>query len=190
MVKYGFALVYEQVLSQAGIGHRTVNTNEGGIVTTDAPTESVWDYPRPPAMDPVNDHVRIIHGGQVVCESTNTIRILETSHPPTYYIPRSDFTEGVLEPVAGQTMCEFKGVASYADVVVGDTRIPRAAWWYPDINRDYAALADHVAVYPGLFDEVTVNGEVVQAQEGDFYGGWITSRVTGPFKGAPGTWGW
>jgi len=162
VVKYGFALVYEQVLSQAGIGHRTVNTNEGGIVTTDAPTESVWDYPRPPAMDPVNDHVRIIHGGQVVCESTNTIRILET----------------------------FKGVASYADVVVGDTRIPRAAWWYPDINRDYAALADHVAVYPGLFDEVTVNGEVVQAQEGDFYGGWITSRVTGPFKGAPGTWGW
>ena len=159
-------------------------------MSAEAATESVWDYPRPPAIDPVDDHVRIIHGGEVLCESTNTIRILETSHPPTYYIPRAAFTEGTLEPVAGQTMCEFKGVASYADVVIGGTRFPRAAWWYPQVHCDYQALADHVAVYPGLFDDVTVNGERVQAQEGDFYGGWITSRVSGPFKGAPGTWGW
>ena len=159
-------------------------------MSAEAATESVWDYPRPPAIDPVDDHVRIIHGGEVLCESTNTIRILETSHPPTYYIPRADFTAGTLEPVAGQTMCEFKGVASYADVVIGGTRFPRAAWWYPQVHRDYQALADHVAVYPGLFEDVTINGEKVQAQEGDFYGGWITSRVSGPFKGAPGTWGW
>lgn len=152
--------------------------------------ESVWDYPRPPALDPSDERVIVRHAGQVICDTTASIRVLETSHPPTYYIPLSDFTEGVLEPVAGQTMCEFKGAASYADVVVDGQRIPRAVWWYPTPHRDYVSLHDHVALYPGLFDEVTVNGERVEAQEGDFYGGWITSRVTGPFKGAPGTWGW
>ena len=156
----------------------------------DTTPESVWDYPRPPAMDPSDEHVLVKHGGVVICETRRAIRILETSHPPTYYIPLDDFTPGVLEPVAGQTLCEFKGAASYADVVVGDQRIPRAVWWYPEPHRDYQQLRDHAALYPGRFDEVTVDGEVVQAQEGDFYGGWITSRVTGPFKGAPGTWGW
>ncbi|MDR9396024.1 DUF427 domain-containing protein [Pontimonas sp.] len=152
--------------------------------------ESVWDYPRPPALDESSERVVVTHRGVVIADSTETIRVLETSHPPTYYIPLKDFTPGLLEPVAGQTMCEFKGAASYADLVLEGGRMPRAVWWYPTPHRDYTRLADHAALYPAMFDDVRVNGEKVVAQEGDFYGGWITSRVQGPFKGAPGTWGW
>lgn len=152
--------------------------------------ESVWDYPRPPAVDPSSERVLVRHNGVTICDTTRAIRVLETSHPPTYYIPLEDFAPDILEPVAGSTVCEFKGVAHYADVVADDQRIPRAVWWYPEPNPRFESLRGHAALYPGLFDEVSVDGESVQAQEGDFYGGWITSRVTGPFKGAPGTWGW
>lgn len=155
-----------------------------------AEPESVWDYPRPPKVDPSSERVIVTHGGVVICDTTSAIRVLETSHPPTYYLPFADVNWDVLEPVAGTTVCEFKGVAHYADIVVGDKRIERGAWWYPTPNHRFDSLRDHLALYPGRVDEATVDGEVVQAQEGDFYGGWITSRVTGPFKGAPGTWGW
>jgi uncharacterized protein (DUF427 family) len=94
------------------------------------------------------------------------------------------------EPVPGSTACEFKGIAHYADLVVEGTRIPRVAWWYPEPTPAFHEIRDYVALYPGRVDECTIDGEVVTAQEGDFYGGWITSRITGPFKGAPGTWGW
>ena len=153
-------------------------------------TESVWDYPRPPGLEHSNDHVVVTHQGQVIVDTTSPLRILETSHPPTYYLPRRDVDLSVLKPVEGTTFCEFKGLAAYADVVVGDSRLSRAAWWYPDPSPGYSELLDHIALYPGRVDQCTVNGEVVQAQDGDFYGGWITSRVTGPFKGAPGTLGW
>jgi hypothetical protein len=96
----------------------------------------------------------------------------------------------VLQPVSGVTHCEFKGAASYFDVVSGGQRAVRAAWTYAHPFPGYEALAHTAALYPGLMNSVTVDGEEVQPQEGDFYGGWITSRVTGPFKGAPGTWGW
>ena len=132
-------------------------------------------------------------GGIVVAETTAALRVLETSHPPTYYLPRSAFADGALRPTSGgrHTYCEFKGVARYGDVHGGDGRVERAAaWWYDDPTPAFAALRDNVAVYPGRMDECRVDGEVVQAQEGDFYGGWITSRVQGPFKGAPGTGGW
>jgi uncharacterized protein (DUF427 family) len=152
--------------------------------------ESVWDYPRPPAVDPSGEHVVVTHRGVVLCDTKSAVRVLETSHPPTYYLPFADVNWDVLEAVPGSTVCEFKGVANYADIVIGDERIPRAAWWYPTPNRGFESLVDHLAIYPGRVDEVTVDGEKVLAQEGDFYGGWITSRVTGPFKGAPGTWGW
>jgi uncharacterized protein (DUF427 family) len=101
-----------------------------------------------------------------------------------------DVDLSVLEPVDGTTFCEFKGRASYADLVVGGSRLSRAVWWYPVPSPGYLELVDHIALYPGRVDQCTVNDEVVQAQEGDFYGGWITSTVTGPFKGAPGTLGW
>lgn len=153
-------------------------------------TESVWDYPRPPRLEHSADHVVVSHNGVVIVNTKSPLRILETSHPPTYYLPRADVDLSVIEPVPGTTFCEFKGRASYADLVVGDSRLPRAVWWYENPSPGYLELVDHIALYPGRVDQCTVNGEVVVAQEGDFYGGWITSRVTGPFKGAPGTLGW
>ena len=152
--------------------------------------ESVWDYPRPPRVEASGELVEVELGGEVVARSTASYRVLETSHPPTYYLPRSAFAEGVLQPVDGQTFCEWKGHAAYFDLVVGDRRAERAAWTYPDPSPGFEAIHDHVAVMPGLVDECRVDGEVVQPQAGGFYGGWITSRVTGPFKGEPGTHGW
>ena len=154
-------------------------------------TESVWDYPRPPALDPVREDVVITLGGQVIARADRAIRVLETSHPPTYYLPASSFAEGVLVPVEGTTFCEWKGRAHYFDVHGPDgSTAHRAAWHYPHPTEAFAELLDHVCVYPAAMDEITVNGEKVQAQTGDFYGGWITSKVTGPFTGAPGTLGW
>ena len=157
---------------------------------TDKQPESVWDYPRPPRVEASSEHVVITHAGHVLADTTSSYRVLETSHPPTYYLPRDSFADGVLRPAEGTTWCEWKGRASYLDLLTGDVVVPKAAWTYADPSHGFAALRDHVAVYPGRLDECTVDGEVVQAQPGDFYGGWITSRVTGPFKGAPGTAGW
>lgn len=165
-----------------------------GLVEDDADRahdESVWDYPRPPIVVPSPERVVVEVGSQIVADSRRTLRVLETSHPPVYYVPLDDVVPGVLRPVTGTTWCEYKGTASYFDVVCSDGRvIPRAAWHYPRPTAGYEALSGHVAFYPGLMDRCTVDGEVVVAQPGDFYGGWITSRVTGPFKGAPGTRGW
>jgi uncharacterized protein (DUF427 family) len=123
--------------------------------------------------------------------STNaSVRVLETSHPPTYYLPIVDFAEGVLVPAAGNTFCEFKGVASYFDLAVGDQRIERAAWTYENPSPGFESLAGRVALYASRVDECRVGDEVVIPQEGDFYGGWITRNIEGPFKGAPGTLGW
>ncbi|KAB7744098.1 DUF427 domain-containing protein [Nostocoides sp. F2B08] len=152
--------------------------------------ESVWDYPRPPAVRTVHERVEIWFGGEHIAACDEAVQVLETSHPPTYYLPQSAFEDGALVPVRGTTFCEFKGVASYFDVVAGGRTAERAAWHYPDARGRYAVLLGHVAVMPGLMDRCTVDGEEVVPQEGGFYGGWITSKVTGPFKGAPGTLGW
>jgi uncharacterized protein (DUF427 family) len=148
--------------------------------------ESVWDYPRPPRVEPVRERIRITLDGRVVAETTDAVRVLETSHPPVYYLPRSAFAEGVLAPTEGSSVCEYKGQARYLSV--GSAH--RAAWFYPEPNPGYEALRDRVAVYPSAMDACEVGDELVTPQEGDFYGGWITSAVVGPFKGAPGTWGW
>ncbi len=129
-------------------------------------------------------------GGEVVADTTRALRVLETSHPPTFYLPAADFAPGALVPAAGSSFCEWKGQAGYLDVVGGGRTAARAAWSYPEPVPAYAALAGHVAVYPGAVDECRVGGERVRSQEGDFYGGWITDEIVGPFKGAPGTWGW
>lgn len=152
--------------------------------------ESVWDYPRPPRVEPTDEHVRVVLGGTVIAETRSALRVLETSHPPTYYLPREAFVPGSLEPAPGASMCEFKGRASYLTVRGGDRAEQGAAWTYPLPQPGFAALAGHIALYPGRMDRVEVDGEAVRPQEGDFYGGWITSRVQGPFKGAPGTRGW
>ncbi|UPO76769.1 DUF427 domain-containing protein [Arthrobacter sp. Helios] len=153
-------------------------------------TESVWSYPRPPRIEPSDESLEVWLGGTLLAQSSSALRVLETSHPPVYYLPLEDFVSGALHPVPGRTFCEFKGAASYYDVVAGGHRAARAAWAYPHPAPGYEELADTAALYPGLMDSVRVDGEEVQPQDGDFYGGWITSRVTGPFKGPPGTWGW
>jgi uncharacterized protein (DUF427 family) len=158
--------------------------------------ESVWDYPRPPAVDPSEEHVVVQLGLTLVAETRRALRVLETSHPPTYYLPADDVTADALVPVPrASTFCEFKGRAVYFDVVGVDGTgarvvVPRGAWSYPDPAPGYEALAGRISLYPGRMTRVTVDGEPVLAQEGDFYGGWRTSRVVGPFKGAPGTRGW
>jgi uncharacterized protein (DUF427 family) len=152
--------------------------------------ESVWDYPRPPALEPSSEHVQVVHGGVVIADTRAALRILETSHPPTYYLPVADFRAGSLRPAQGSSFCEWKGVASYVDLLGGDAVAPHAGWFYPAPTTAYAALRDHVALYPGAVDRCTVDGEVVRPQPGDFYGGWVTDRVVGPFKGEPGTRFW
>jgi uncharacterized protein (DUF427 family) len=152
--------------------------------------ESVWDYPRPPRVETTGETVEIRLGGRVVAHSTRALRVLETSHPPTYYVPVGDFVAGSLRPAAGSSWCEFKGTAAYVDVVAGPVVAPRSGWSYPRPSPGFEALVDHVAVMPAEMDECTVDGEVVTPQEGGFYGGWVTSRVVGPFKGGPGTRGW
>ena len=155
-----------------------------------AAPESVWDYPRPPRVEPSDELVEVVLGGVVIASTRASYRVLETSHPPTYYLPREAFAEGTVRPAEGSSYCEWKGAASYFDLVAGTTVAARAAWGYPEPTRGFEAIAGHLAVYPALVDRCTVDGEVVQPQPGGFYGGWITSRVTGPFKGGPGTRGW
>ncbi len=132
----------------------------------------------------------IVLGGQEICETRASWRLLETSHPPTYYLPRAAFVEGALRAAGGRSYCEWKGEASYLDVVGGGQVARRAAWYYPTPTGRYSALRQHVAVYAAAMDYCLVDGERVVPQPGGFYGGWITSAVSGPFKGGPGSHGW
>jgi uncharacterized protein (DUF427 family) len=145
-------------------------------------------------VEPSQERVVVELGGVVVADTRSALRVLETSHPPTYYLPMDDVAPGALRPAAGTSWCEWKGAATYLDVVGGTPEHPvvaeAAAWTYPQPSPAYAALAGHVALYPGRMDRCTVDGEPVAAQEGGFYGGWVTSRVVGPFKGGPGSRGW
>ncbi len=152
--------------------------------------ESVWDYPRPPALEPCRRRVRVELGGRLIADSRAALRVLETSHPPTIYVPPGDVDPGCLASAAGRSFCEWKGRARYFDVVAGDRRAPVAAWSYPDPAARYAALKDHVAFYPGRMERCRLDDEVVRAQPGDFYGGWITDDIAGPIKGGPGTLAW
>jgi uncharacterized protein (DUF427 family) len=152
--------------------------------------ESVWDYPRPPRVEPVAKHIRIVFNGAVIADTRQALRVLETSHPPVYYLPLEDVRTEYLIPVPGTSFCEWKGRARYYSVVVGDRRAEKAAWTYPDPVAPYRPIAGYVAFYPGPMDACTVDGEQVAPQPGGFYGGWITRDVVGPFKGGAGTWGW
>ncbi len=148
--------------------------------------ERVWDYPRPPALVPCDRRVRIEVDGTVIVDSTAAFRVLETSHPPTIYVPPAGIAPGALTPAPGSSFCEWKGAASYYDVCGRS----RAAWFYPSPVARYAALRDHVSFYPSRMDACWLDDERVQSQAGDFYGGWITADLVGPFKGGPGTMGW
>ncbi len=153
--------------------------------------ENVWDYPRPPAVDVCARRVRVEVAGVVVAESTSALRVLETTHPPTIYVPPADVRSDLLAPSGTRrSWCEFKGMATPLDVVVGDERRRQAAWTYPAPSHGYEPLAGHVAFHAGRVDGAWLDDERVVPQEGDFYGGWITQDLVGPFKGAPGTMAW
>lgn len=152
--------------------------------------ESVWDYPRPPRIEKSTRHIRVVFNGETIADTTNAYRILETSHPPAYYIPQDDIRMEYLMPTNRRTICEFKGAASYWTVQLGDRKAQNAAWSYGSPSTAYEAAKDHICFYANYMDACYVDDEKVVPQEGDFYGGWITSDVVGPFKGAAGTWGW
>lgn len=152
--------------------------------------ESVWDYPRPPRLEQVRERLRVLFNGRTIAETTAGYRMLETSHPPVYYIPPADIVQQYLLAAPGGSWCEFKGRAKYWSVEVDGKHAENAAWSYPAPSLTFAAIAGYLAFYSSRLDECWVGHERVQPQEGDFYGGWITSRVVGPFKGGDGTRGW
>ena len=152
--------------------------------------ESVWDYPRPPRVVAVADRVVVRFAGEPIVDTAKALRVLETSHPPVYYLPPYDVRWDLLEPASGRSFCEFKGDASYVTIVARGRRSERAGWLYTDPTSAFRSIAGYVAFYASRVDEARVGDEVVLGQPGDFYGGWITSWVVGPFKGGPGTTGW
>jgi uncharacterized protein (DUF427 family) len=152
--------------------------------------ESVWDYPRPPRLEDSAKAIQVVFNGVVIAETERAKRVLETSHPPVYYIPPEDIRMEYLMPTRRSTFCEWKGQARYYTVTVGDQVATEAAWFYPNPTPAFAGIQNYVAFYPSRMEACYVAGERVTAQPGDFYGGWITSEIVGPFKGAAGTWGW
>ena len=150
----------------------------------------MWDYPRPPRIEPVAERLRIEFNGVTIADTTAGHRVLETSHPPVYYFPPRDLLPACIEDAGGGSFCEWKGRAAYHDVVVGDRRLEKVAWSYPDPTEAFAPIAGHLAFYAGPMDACWVGEERATPQPGGFYGGWVTSKVAGPFKGGPGSMGW
>jgi uncharacterized protein (DUF427 family) len=152
--------------------------------------ESVWDYPRPPRLERVEKQVRIELAGKLIVDAPWAWRVLETSHPPTYYIDPQFIRMEFLREVGSGSHCEWKGEARYYSVAVGEQAVKKVAWCYPNPTPVFQTMKNCIAFYAGPMDVCTVDGEAVTPQPGGFYGGWITSDITGPFKGIPGSWGW
>ncbi|ANM31607.1 hypothetical protein ABI59_21655 [Acidobacteria bacterium Mor1] len=153
-------------------------------------SESVWDYPRPPRLEPTGRRLRIEFNGVLLLDTARAYRVLETSHPPAYYVPPEDVRMEYLTESPSSSYCEFKGLARYFDVTVDGRTAGHAAWAYPEPTRGFEAMAGYLSFYAGKMDACFVDDERVKPQEGDFYGGWITEDLRGPFKGGPGTLGW
>ncbi len=152
--------------------------------------ESVWDYPRPAILQDTNKQIRVIFNDIVLAETNKAKRVLETSHPPGYYIPSEDIKLEHLIATPKKSWCEWKGLCQYYDISVGDKYVTHAAWRYIQPSNNFVAIQEYYAFYPSLMDACYVNDELVIPQPGGFYGGWITSDIVGPFKGEPGTMGW
>ncbi|NBC33962.1 MAG: DUF427 domain-containing protein [Alphaproteobacteria bacterium] len=152
--------------------------------------ENVWDYPRPPRLESTGRRLVVEAGGRVIADTIRGYRVLETSHPPTYYIPPEDCVTDLLRPAARRSLCEFKGAARYFDLLLPDGTREACVWSYPDPTPAFAPIKDYLSFYAAAMDRCLVDGEAVQAQAGSFYGGWVTSDIEGPFKGGPGTAGW
>lgn len=156
---------------------------------TGLPPEDVTRYPRPPALESVPQRIQIRLGGEEIVSTTDALRVLETHHAPTYYIPR-DAIRAEITRAAGASFCEWKGAARYWSLTAGDVSAPRCAWDYATPTPRFAALADHLAIYAHAMEEVRIAGEIVTPQPGNFYGGWVTANLRGTVKGGPGTEGW
>ena len=152
--------------------------------------ESVWDYPRPPRIEPVPVRIRAIVDGRALGDSVRALRVLETAGAPVYYLPADDVDLARLRASRRTTVCEWKGPATYVDLVDGERRIVDIGWSYPEPNAGYEALRGHFAFYAAKLDEAWVGDERATPQPGGFYGGWVTSAIVGPIKGDPGSWGW
>ncbi len=152
--------------------------------------ESVWDYPRPPRLEPTAKRLRVVFAGTTIAETTQGWRVLETSHPPVYYFPPGDILPDALVATPRTSWCEWKGAAQYHTVRVGQRVAPDAAWSYPRPTPPFAPIAGYIAFYAAAMDACYVDDEQVVPQPGGFYGGWITKDIVGPFKGVPGSWGW
>ncbi len=152
--------------------------------------ESVWDYPRPPRLEKVEAELIVFFAGRPIAKSNRGYRVLETSHPPGYYLPPEDVDQSVLRPSGLTTGCEWKGTGRYHHLVDGNHRSENAAWYYDRPRPAFAPIANYLSFYPGRVDRCLVNGEEVIPQPGNFYGGWITKNIKGPFKGIEGSWGW
>jgi uncharacterized protein (DUF427 family) len=162
----------------------------GASAPNGKPVESVWDFPRPPRLDRVHWRIRVVHGGTTIVDAPEAVRVLETSQAPAYYVAPEFVDLDRLAVVDRRSMCEWKGLATYADVVAGDARAREACWTYLEPTPGFTDIAGHWAFYAQRLDECWVDDERVASNAGDFYGGWITANVTGPFKGAPGTMFW
>ncbi len=152
--------------------------------------ESVWDYPRPPRLEQTDRHIEVVLFDTVIADSKSSWRVLETSHPPVYYLPPGDVSNQYLQKNSRTSFCEWKGLAEYVDVMVGDKIVEDAGWYYPEPTFGFEPIKDHIAFYPGKMSRCSIDGELVIPQPGGFYGGWITSEIIGPFKGEPGTEFW
>lgn len=152
--------------------------------------ESVWDYPRPPRLEPVSQRLRVIFNGVTIADTERGHRVLETSSPPTYYIPAEDVQTRYLTSSPSRSVCEWKGGAVYWNLDVDGKQSEDAGWSYPDPVDRFTTIKDHIAFYPRRVDACYVGDEQAQPQDGRFYGGWITSNIAGPFKGAPGSEHW
>lgn len=150
----------------------------------------MWDYPRPPALQPDSRRVEVWFAGEKIADTVGAFRVLETSHPPTFYIPPRDVVTASLVPSGKRSFCEFKGEAVYFHVRVGEKTAESAAWTYPEPSPGFEAITGCLSFYPARMERCTVEGETVKPQPGGVYGGWITTDVTGPFKGGPGTEDW
>jgi len=159
-------------------------------VTPGPNQESVWDYPRPPRVEDCSEQIRVVFNGEKIARSERARRVLETSHPPVYYLPREDIEMEYLKPISDTSYCEWKGRAHYFDVIVKDQKVRKAAWSYPEATERFKSIEDYIAFYAHKMEACYVGEEKVKPQPGNFYGGWITSKVVGPFKGIPGSAGW
>jgi len=157
---------------------------------SEKPKESVWDYPRPPRLEKTTKHLQIFFADVLIADTHRAARILETSHPPVYYVPPGDIRMEFLFASPHHTFCEWKGMAKYYNIRVAEREEKNAAWFYSKPLRPYDDIRNYVAFYPSRMDRCLIDGEVAEAQPGDFYGGWITGDVIGPFKGGPGSSGW